>query len=291
MGTPMRLFRLPLAACTSPGASGLEQRGGRDARRGLARRAGDRRSTRRGPPSARQRRAWARARSPSASSVDATRTTATPRRRGDLVTLDDGDRAPLAARRREVSVAVERLAAERDEELARRVSARVSVETPDDLAACAPDRRARRRSRERCRVERELGAVLGDRRRHSAPSPRAARRSSSARRASTRSSNASVRRADDLVGLVALAGDEHDVAGRRARARRARWPARDRARPRSARRALEARARSASAIARGSSLRGLSLVTMATSARAPDGLAHQRALVRDRDRRRSRRRR
>ena len=78
-----------------------------------------------------------------------------------------------------------------------------------------------------------------------------------------------MRSPDDLVGLVPLAGDEHDVAGGGLEHRALRWR-----RGGPARRSPRARppakpGRMASAIACGSSLRGLSLVTMATSASRP----------------------
>ena len=93
---------------------------------------------------------------------------------------------------------------------------------------------------------------------------------------------------DLLIGLVALAGDQHDIARQRRRRRRARWRRRDRARPSAA---SSCRRGSASMIACGSSLRGLSLVSHDAIGQASRPWRPSAAACRDRDRRRSRRRR
>ena len=113
MGTPMRLLRLPCAPCTAPGKS-------RSASAATATRVvvlpaePVMATTWRPAPDARQRRVWARARSPSAVSVERTRIDGEAGRRRDLA-LHDRGRGARGGGGREVGVPVVDLAAERDE--------------------------------------------------------------------------------------------------------------------------------------------------------------------------------
>ena len=85
--------------------------------------------------------------------------------------------------------------------------------------------------------------------------------------------------ADRLRRLVALAGDQHDVARRRPRRGPARWRRGGRARRATRDEALAGTPEStAEMMAAGSSLRGLSEVTTATSASVGRGGAHRRPL-------------
>ena len=173
-----------------------------------------------------------------------------------VLRIERGRRAaPRARRRTNVDPA-----ADRDEEVAGAGPPRVDRHPADLLGARRALEPARR---ERCDlVERERDHAAAPRRRR-------------ASRATSRSSNGIVRSRELLALLVALAGDDDDVAlapppRRRARSRR-RGPARP---PRSP----SIPARISSMIASGSSLRGLSEVTIATSARRVDDRAHERAL-------------
>ena len=95
---------------------------------------------------------------------------------------------------------------------------------------------------------------------------------------------------DFLVGLVALAGDQHDVAGAGAVERAARSPRRDRAALRRARDRAKP-ARMSATMASPSSLRGLSSVTMIAVGAALRRWRPSADACRDRGRRRSRTRR
>ena len=128
-------------------------------------------------------------------------------------------RAPSASATN--SMAVEPLAADRDEQVARRERPRVDRHRADRAAAASPADHppAGRGARPRAAVS--ASGV------HAAttPSCRARRRASAARATST-SSNGSTLVADDLVLLVPLAGDQHQVARPRVAGSPARWPPR-----------------------------------------------------------------
>ena len=172
--------------------------------------------------------------------------------------------APRSLRGADEVVAVEALALERDEEIARRERARVGG---DAREAHVRRRACGRRPRAR---------------RSPCPSCAALHRCASASAAATAASENGGRTPFALlVVLVALAGDEHDVAG----AARSRCAARIAA-PRSSStaklrpaRGANARRRSRAAIAAGSSRRGLSLVTTTRSASVRGDAAHLRALA------------
>ena len=258
-GTPISLLRLPsvLSTASAPARASADRRD-QLLRRRLAVRAGDR-------DDLRSRHRARDARAPSCAER-AQRVVDLDRRRRDR-------RASAAPRPRSTTTP----RAPRRDRAARRSRGRRS-------ARPGARRRARPRAPRGCRSRRDANARAGAPRTSSPPvaaarvdarmatcamaSTLTVRRAdatfASAARASSRSSKWMLGRADDLVVLVALAGDEHDVARR----------APPRSPPRSPRRrstlddeaARRARSRTPSTImsriARGSSVRGLSLVTI-----------------------------
>ena len=227
-------------------------------------------------------------RAPSAARVSATSKTGTPRRAAAAARETTSPDAPFADRVAQKLVRVEPLADERDEQVARLDGARVRPHAAEHLVARGTVADASAGQRGGDAIARPEIRRLSGRRRgaHAALPPRARDRQLAhddlfVERVFDRAAN--------LIRLVALAG-EHDHVVRSPRRRaRARSP---RAGLRCARdSSCVIPASMSSRIRSGSSVRGLSLVTIARSRLLLGDRAHDSGACRDRDRRRSRRRR